>query len=138
INNAGVGVGLTGGSGLAAVKIDEFEQVLRVNLVGPLRVTQAVLPNLRAGKGKTVGNISSGLGSIVWNNGGGFYGYRESKAALDIFSRTLAAELKKDGFICIAMIPGWVKTDMGGPNAELTPEQSVSGMRKVIEGLKPE
>jgi len=101
-------------------------------------VTLALLPNLRAGRGKTIVGISSGLGSIEWNRNGGFYGYRESKAALDMFMRSLAADLKGDGFICIAIIPGWVKTDMGGPEAPLTPEQSVGGMRKVIDGLKPE
>ena len=136
INNAGVGVGLTGGK-FADLKIDEFEQVMRVNAVGPMRVTQALLGNLRQGKGKTVVNISSGLGSIGWNGQGGFYGYRESKAALDMFTRSLAAELKPEGFTCIALIPGWVKTEMGGPNAELTPEESVTAMRKVIGGLKP-
>ncbi len=136
INNAGQGVGFDGGT-LAALKIDDFERVMQVNTIGPVRVTQALLPNLRAGRGKTIVGISSGLGSIDWNRGGGFYGYRESKAALDMFMRSLAAELKGDGFICIALIPGWVKTDMGGPDAPLTPEQSVGGMRKVIDGLKP-
>lgn len=138
INNAAVGVGLTGGPALQDLKIDDFERVLRVNTVGPLRVTQALLPNLRIGKGKTIVGISSGLGSIAWNQQGRFYGYRESKAALDMFMRSVAAELKPEGFTCVAIIPGWVKTEMGGPDAELTSEQSVTGMRKVIDGLKPE
>ncbi|HUD70872.1 MAG TPA: SDR family oxidoreductase [Dongiaceae bacterium] len=137
INNAGQGVGFEGGS-LGALKIDDFDRVMQVNAVGPVRVTQALLPNLRAGKGKTIVGISSVLGSIAANRDGGFYGYRESKAALDMFMRGIAAELKGDGFICIALIPGWVKTDMGGPDAPLTPEQSVTGMRKVLDGLKPE
>jgi NAD(P)-dependent dehydrogenase (short-subunit alcohol dehydrogenase family) len=137
INNAGQGVGLKGGS-LAELKIEEFESVVEVNTLGPVRVTQALLPNLRAGKGKMIVGISSGLGSIAENREGGFYGYRESKAALDMFMRSLAAELKPDGFICVSLIPGWVKTDMGGPNAPLTPEESVTGMRKVLDGLKPE
>ncbi|HKQ96440.1 MAG TPA: SDR family oxidoreductase [Candidatus Polarisedimenticolia bacterium] len=136
INNAGQGVGFEGGR-LEKLKIDQFEQVLQVNTLGPVRVTQALLPNLRAGKGKTIVGISSGLGSIEWNSEGGFYGYRESKAALDMFMRSLAGELKSEGFICIALIPGWVKTDMGGPEAPLTPEESVTGMRKVLDGLKP-
>lgn len=133
INNAGVGAG---GRSLADVKPDDYERVIQVNAVGPMRVTQALLPNLKAGKGKSIVSISSGLGSIANNTGGGYYGYRESKAALNMFMRTLAAELKDDGFICIAMSPGWVKTDMGGPDAKLTPEQSISGMKKVIDGLK--
>jgi NAD(P)-dependent dehydrogenase (short-subunit alcohol dehydrogenase family) len=138
INNAGVGVGLDGGPHLADLKIDEFEHVLRVNAVGPVRVTQALLPNLRAGKGRTVVGITSTLGSITANRQGGFYGYRESKAALDMFVRSIAAELKDEGFTCVALFPGWVKTDMGGPDAQLTPEQSVTGMRRVLDGLKPE
>lgn len=137
INNAGQGVGLEPGS-LGALKIDDFDRVLQVNAIGPVRVTQALLPNLRAGAGKTIVGISSGLGSLDWNRSGGFYGYRESKAALQMFMRSLAAELKPEGFICIALIPGWVKTDMGGPDAPLTPQESVAGMRKVLDGLKPE
>jgi NAD(P)-dependent dehydrogenase (short-subunit alcohol dehydrogenase family) len=137
INNAGQGVGLEPGS-LGALKIDDFERVMQVNAIGPVRVTQALLPNLRKGSGKMIVGISSGLGSVEWNRSGGFYGYRESKAALQMFMRSLAAELKGEGFICIALIPGWVKTDMGGPDAPLTPQESVAGMRKVLDGLKPE
>lgn len=137
INNAGQGVGLEPGA-LGALKIDDFERVMQVNAIGPVRMTQALLPNLRAGKGKVIVGISSGLGSLEWNRSGGYYGYRESKVALEMFMRSLAAELKGEGFICIALDPGWVKTDMGGPNAPLTPPESVAGMRKVLDGLKPE
>jgi len=83
-------------------------------------------------------SLTSVLGSITANTQGGFYGYRESKAALDMFVRNLAVELKPEGFTCIAIHPGWVKTDMGGPDAQLSPEESVSGVRKVIDHLKPE
>lgn len=136
INNAGVAS--VEGKTLADVKLDEYERVLQVNAIGPVRVTQALLPNLRAGTGKQIVSISSGLGSIANNERGGYWAYRESKAALDMFMRSLAAELKPEGFVCIALSPGWVKTDMGGPNAQLTPEESITGMRKVIAGLKPE
>lgn len=136
INNAGVSGG--GGNSVAAIKPDEYERVMQVNALGPVRVTHALLPNLKAGKGRTIVSISSGLGSIENNKNGGYYAYRESKAALNMFMRSIAAELKGDGFICIPMSPGWVKTDMGGPNAALTPEQSITGMRKVIDSLKPE
>src|SRR5262249_37452997 len=114
-----------------------FAHVMEVNALGPARVTQALLPNLRAGAGKTIVCITSGLGSLEMNTSGGFYGYRESKAALNMFVRSIAAELAGEGFTCIAMSPGWGKPDMGGPNAELTPEDSIRGMRKVIDGLKP-
>jgi NAD(P)-dependent dehydrogenase (short-subunit alcohol dehydrogenase family) len=135
INNAGIS-GMSGK--LAEIKLQEFERVMQVNALGPVRVTQALLPNLQAGKGKMIVNITSGLGSIEQNRGGGFYGYRESKAALNMFTRSIAAELKDGGFICIVMSPGWVQTDMGGPGAQLTPGQSITGMRKVIDALKPE
>jgi NAD(P)-dependent dehydrogenase (short-subunit alcohol dehydrogenase family) len=102
-----------------------------------MRVTRALLPNLRRGKTRQIVNITSGLGSIENNVSGGFCGYRESKSALNMFTRSLAADLKSDGFTCIAMSPGWVQTDMGGPNANLTPEESIAGMRKVIYGLTP-
>lgn len=135
INNAGVS---SAGSRLPDIKMEDFEHVIEVNAIGPVRVTQALLPSLKSGKGKLIVNITSGLGSIEQNRGGGQYGYRESKAALNMFTRSIAAELKRDGFICIAIHPGWVQTDMGGPRATLTPEQSITGMRKVIDGLKPE
>ena len=102
-----------------------------------MRVTKALLPALRRGDRKTVVNISSQLGSIERNGGGGYYGYRESKAALNMFTRSIAGELASDGFICIAMSPGWVRTDMGGPQAPLSPEQSIRGMLTVIDGLTP-
>jgi len=133
INNAALGMDV---SALSSVKLDNLEQLLRTNVLGPMQVTQALLPNLRAGKGKMIVGLSSGLGSITQNEGGGYYGYRESKAAIGMFMRNLAAELKGDGFICIAIDPGWVKTDMGGPNAQLTVDQSIGGMRKVFDSLK--
>ena len=129
---------VSGNRPLTDLDLKEFEQVLDVNTLGPVRVTQALLPNLRRGSGKMIVGISSVLGSIAGNEDGGFYGYRESKAALGMFIRSLAAELKKEGFICVAIHPGWVKTDMGGPGAPLTPEESVTGVRKVLDGLKSE
>jgi NAD(P)-dependent dehydrogenase (short-subunit alcohol dehydrogenase family) len=136
INNAGVGS--IDAKKLQDIDLAAYERVFQVNAFGPMRVTQALLPNLRAGKGKQVVSISSQLGSIANNSGGNYYAYRESKAALVMFMRSLAAELKSEDFVCIAMSPGWVKTDMGGPNATLTPEQSITGMRKVFDALKPE
>ncbi len=136
INNAGIGGGW--GRLLKDVDIDEAERILQVNCLGPMRVTQALLPALHKGDRKLIVNITSMLGSIERNTRGGSYGYRESKAALNMFTRSIAAELEPHGFTCIAMNPGWVKTDMGGPNARLTPEQSIDAMVKVIEGLSTE
>lgn len=132
INNAGI---LPAQDSLPATKVDTVAWILDVNTLGPLRVTQALLPNLENGDRKTIINISSGLGSIAQNQSGRFYGYRESKAALNMFSRTLAAELGSNGFIVVAMDPGWVQTDMGGEGATITTGVSINGMLKVFDGL---
>jgi NAD(P)-dependent dehydrogenase (short-subunit alcohol dehydrogenase family) len=135
INNAGISSRTTT---LDDIDIENMKRVLDVNLVGPMRTTVALLPNLRAGNGKTIVSISSGLGSIEGNRDGHYFGYRESKAGLNMFMRSVAAELRPEGFTCIAMSPGWVRTDMGGPSATLAPEESITAMRSVIAGLTPE
>jgi len=134
INNAGIfpRVGK-----LDEIDFDDYNRTLAVNTVGPVRVTRALLPNLRAGKLKIIAGLSSNLGSIAENERGNFYGYRESKAALNMFTKTLAAELGPEGFTCIVLTPGWVQTDMGGPNANLTPAESIAGMKAVLDGLTP-
>jgi NAD(P)-dependent dehydrogenase (short-subunit alcohol dehydrogenase family) len=113
-----------------------MEQTLAVNTLGPLRVTQALLPNLRAGKRRTIVNMSSQLGSIA-DSSGRWYAYRTSKAALNQITRTLSAELAPDGFICVVLHPGWVRTDMGGAAATYSPQESVTGLVAVIEKLGP-
>jgi len=135
INNAGI---LPMMDTLPEADIATVEKVLDVNVLGPMRVTQALLPNLLAGDRKTIVNMTSGLGSLTLNQSGRFYGYRESKAALNMFSKSLGIELRDQGFIVVAMNPGWVQTDMGGKDAPLTPEQSVSGIRSVIGDLTVE
>ncbi len=135
INNAGIFPRV---DTLAETDFDDVARTLAVNVIGPMKVTRALLPNLRLSEAKQIVSITSGLGSIALNTGGRFYGYRESKAALNMFTRSLAAELADEGFTCIVMSPGWVQTDMGGPNANLTPEQSITGMRKVIGSLTAE
>ena len=134
INNAGIFPRV---NKIEEVNLDDYSRTIAVNTLGPVRVTRALLPNLRRGEKKTIVNITSRLGSIALNDFGAFYGYRESKAALNMFTKTLAIELDPEGFTCLTIHPGWVKTDMGGQNANLTPEESISGMRAVIEKLGP-
>jgi len=134
INNAGIG---QAGPGLERLSLEDLNLNFRVNAVGPVAVTQGLLPNLRAGRRRTVVNLSSGLASISSNESGGWYAYRASKAALNQLSRTMAAELAREDFICIVISPGWVRTEMGGNGAPLSPEQSVGAMLKVIDRLKP-
>jgi NAD(P)-dependent dehydrogenase (short-subunit alcohol dehydrogenase family) len=134
INNAGIFPRV---SSIEEIDFDDYSRTLAVNTLGPVRVTRALLPNLRASQMKAVVNITSRLGSIALTDNGVFYGYRESKAALNMFTRTLANELKPEGFTCLTIHPGWVQTDMGGESATLTPAESVSGMRAVIAGRGP-
>jgi len=118
----------------------DFDQVIAtfdVNSLGPMRVTQALLPNILAGSGKTVIQISSTMGSIA-NNSGGYYGYRASKAALNMLNKSLALELADQGITSVVIHPGWVQTRLGGENAAITVEDSVTGMVQVIAGLGPE
>jgi NAD(P)-dependent dehydrogenase (short-subunit alcohol dehydrogenase family) len=134
INNAGIQPLMWT---LAEIDFGAFERALTVNTVGPIRVTRALVPNLMAGGQRRIINITTNLSSIAENTSGGFYGYRESKAALNMFTKSLAAELGPEGFICIVLHPGWTKTDLGGPQAPLEVEESVRGMRAVIERLSP-
>jgi len=112
--------------------------VYNVNTIGPMRVTQALLPNLRLGNRKLIMNMSSGLGSIANNNRGSSVAYRSSKAALNMQTRTLAMELAAEKFICIAMSPGWVRTDMGSDRANLSPAESIKGILATLAPLTAE
>jgi NAD(P)-dependent dehydrogenase (short-subunit alcohol dehydrogenase family) len=134
VNNAGV----FDRSDVSLDKLDfqMMERTLAVNALGPLRVVQALLPNLRQGKRKTIASMSSQLGSIE-NSNGRWYAYRSSKAALNQINKTMSAELAAEGFVCVVLHPGWVRTDMGGPGATYSPEESVRGLVAVIEKLGP-
>jgi len=134
INNAGVG-GLRANS-FRETDFEDMAWTFNVNSAGPMRVTQGLLDNLVAGQGKTIVHISSIMGSIE-NNRGGYYAYRSSKTALNMLNSSLAAELGREGFTCVVMHPGWVKTRMGGESAPVEPKDSIAGMLKVIQGLKP-
>jgi NAD(P)-dependent dehydrogenase (short-subunit alcohol dehydrogenase family) len=115
----------------------DVERTLNIDAVGAARVTTALMPNLRAGKRRTVVALSSGLGSIHRNSEGGWVAYRMAKAALNMYVRSAASELAREKFVCVLIDPGWVKTDMGGPGAPLTPEESVEAMLRSIERLGP-
>jgi len=119
----------------------DFDNALRtfnVNALGPLRVSRAFIPLLRRGFEPKLVHITSLMGSIADNRSGGAYAYRMSKAALNMASRNLAIELQEYGIPSVVLHPGWVQTEMGGPSATLSVEESVRGLRQVIAGLKPE
>ena len=134
VHNAAVGIE---GPSLAGLQWADLDLSFRVNATGPIELTRVLLPNLRAGHGRQVIAVTSGLGSVSRNDSGGWYAYRASKAALNQLMRTLAHELSVEGFTCIVISPGWVRTEMGGPDAPLTPEESVSAMLRVFDRLTP-
>ncbi len=132
VNNAGIG---GGGQGLAVLDFERLTECFETNSVGPLRVTSALLPNLRAGQRRVVANITSRMGSVADNTSGGYYAYRMSKAALNMANRSMAHELGEARIISVVFHPGWVHTDMGGAHAPLSVEQSVRGLLEVIDKL---
>lgn len=113
---------------------DGVLDLINVNTLGPLRVVQAFLPLLRQGERSRIAVISSVLGSMALE--GTFnVGYRVSKAGLNKIVQCLADDLKPEGIPVLAMHPGWVRTDMGGPNAPVSAEDSAAGIIGVVERL---
>ncbi|MCZ6682343.1 MAG: SDR family oxidoreductase [Planctomycetota bacterium] len=112
---------------------EEFKFVFDINVVGTFLVTRALLPKLRQGRQKLIVNVSSNLGSIGDNESGGRYAYRCSKAALNMLTKCLAADLRADGISCLSYHPGWVSTDMGGEGAPLSPESAAGAFCDFLE-----
>ena len=133
INSAGV----LGASDQRTGHIDyeSWAQVLDVNTLGPMRVTEAFTEHLARSDRKLVVTITSGMGSIADNTSGGSIAYRSSKAAVNMAMRSAAIDLRDRRIVCVVVNPGWVRTDMGGPNATLSVEASVSAMRRLIDTL---
>lgn len=115
---------------------DGWLDTFAVNTVAPFLLAQSVLPLAAASNGKLVA-ITSRMGSIEDNTSGGFIAYRSSKTALNSAWRSLAID-NRGKVTCAVLHPGWVQTRMGGSSAPLAPEQSIAGMREVIEGLGPQ
>lgn len=110
---------------------DAFDETIDIMLKGPMRVLQAFLP--RMGSGSKVINFSSQLASSTWPYGG-YYAYAAAKAGLGRMMRSVAIDLKERGIVVGIIHPGYVQTDMGGPGADISPEDSASGIRKLAEG----
>ena len=136
INNAAVLLEDVG-TRLADLDVEWFTQTMAVNLTGVARVTQAFLPLLTAVKMPRIVNISSGAGTIGGKGNHWYYCYGASKASLNHFTVGLAHELRSHKAIVTAVSPGWVRTDMGGAEADLSPEESAVAMAGMILKLKP-
>jgi NAD(P)-dependent dehydrogenase (short-subunit alcohol dehydrogenase family) len=137
INNAGV----YGGSSrnvLGALDYDLWARVLKINVQAPIKMTEAFLPHVSRSQRKLVVAITSLMGSMGDNSSGGAIMYRTSKAALNAAMKSIAIDLKPRGVGVMILHPGWVKTDMGGANAPTSPAESVTGLRRLIEGFTPD
>ncbi|MED5385272.1 MAG: SDR family oxidoreductase [Pseudomonadota bacterium] len=133
INNAGV-YGPRD-SEFGNVSTGEWAKVFQINAKAPMILTQLLIENLHDGFEKKLIYISSKMGSIDDNKGGGSYVYRSSKAALNAVAKCIAVDLGNSGYSVAVLHPGWVQTDMGGPNALIDTGTSVSDMIDVIDNL---
>lgn len=134
LNNAGV---YGEGQQFGRLSEAEWERVMLVNAIAPLKLTEAFLPHLLAGQKKLMVFLTSKMGSIADNSSGGAYIYRSSKAALNAAVKSLSIDLAPRGVTTLLLHPGWVQTDMGGPNALVSPVDSIAGMRRQIDAVEP-
>jgi NAD(P)-dependent dehydrogenase (short-subunit alcohol dehydrogenase family) len=128
------GVTNEGDGTVAETSTDEFVRVMVTNALAPLRVIEALAH--RVEPDGTIGVMSSGQGSVSNNERGGHEVYRGSKAALNTFMRSYAARHRGEQRTLVLMAPGWVKTELGGPDARLSLDDSIPNVVKTLEGLK--
>ncbi|MDZ4140487.1 MAG: SDR family oxidoreductase [Methylotenera sp.] len=131
INNAGVYPHGDGGA-------EDWATAFKINSMAPLKVAQAFTPHIARSSLKKLATLSSKMGSMDDNTSGGSYIYRSSKAAVNMVMKSLSIDLKPQGISVVTLHPGWVQTDMGGSNALIDTQTSVTGLRKVIENLSLE
>lgn len=136
LNNAGI-YGPKG-VGFGEVDAETWREVLEVNTIAPLMLVQALVEQVGASEQKLVAMISSKVGSIADNGSGGGYLYRSSKTALNQVVKSLSIDLAGRGIAVLSLHPGWVKTDMGGPNAEIGTVESVSGLKRILQSAGPD
>ncbi len=133
INNAGISG--QNDKDFPALNVDAIQRVIDVNTLGPIRVMQALLPNVKSSERKVIANVSSMMGSMELNTWGTYLGYRASKAALNSATKTLSVDFANEGLTFVVLHPGYVQTDMNDGQGNITPAQSAEGLVKVITGL---
>jgi len=136
LNNAGI-IGPRGQT-IGNIDYEAWAEVLAVNTMGPMRVSEAFVEHVARSDRKLIVTLTSGMGSIGDNTSGGSVVYRSSKAAVNMVMRSLAVDLAHRGITCVVVNPGWVRTDMGGPGARLEAAESVNALRHLIATLGPE
>lgn len=140
INNAGTAgaksfatAGMTAGR-FGSTDYTDWQRTFRVNVQGPMKMAEAFVEHVAASEERKIVTLTSIMGSISSNGLGGMYPYRTTKAAANMLMRSLAVDLARRGIIALALHPGWARTDMGGPRAEVDVTTSVGGLRRVIAG----
>jgi len=131
INNAGV----YPDSSIDHINYDTWLEAFKINTLAAFKMTKAFLPHLKKSHLKKVASLTSKMGSIDDNSGGGEYLYRSSKTALNMVMKSLSIDLKPYDLALITLHPGWVRTDMGGPNGLIDADESVTGMKHQIDKL---
>jgi NAD(P)-dependent dehydrogenase (short-subunit alcohol dehydrogenase family) len=136
VNNAGLWAGDEEES-FGAFSDEQWMEQLRVHVLGTMAMCEAFAPHVAASEKKLIVQISSGNGSLSREENPSYYLYNSTKAALNMITRGMAFDLRGRGVTVVALSPGYVATDMSGPDADLRPEESVSAMRALIERLEP-
>ena len=136
INNAGIYFEKFLDEDLGTIDYVHWEQTFRVNTLGAMRVTAAFAEHVARSERKLVVAITSHMGSIAEIGSSDSYAYRSSKAALNAAMSGLKYALTPRGIGVLLLHPGWVQTRMGGPGATITPNTSVTGMRKLVENFR--
>lgn len=134
VNNAGAVGPAMDKQTLTTLDSAGWLEAFNVNSIGPVRVMQALLENLRAADNAKIMTVTSQCGAMAFDMPA-VYAYSTSKAAVNKFMRMSALELGKEGISVGLVHPGWVQTDMGGPTADLTPTESATGIMAVIANM---
>lgn len=113
----------------------EWIRVLKTNVIAPLKITEAFIDHVTASQRKIVATMGSMMGSVSDNSSGGHYLYRTSKAAVNMATKSLSIDLQQRGITAVVLHPGWVQTDMGGPQAPTLPTESAAGLYQVLTDL---
>ena len=121
------------GHGFGEVDAAEWRQVLEVNSIAPMMLVQAFVDQVAASRQKLVAVVSSKMGSIADNGSGGSYIYRSSKTTVNQVVKCLSIDLAPRGISVVTLHPGWVQTDMGGPNAEISVAECCSGLKRILQ-----